>query len=270
MVSGMAWGQKLIFDVSVVLDKLPLESQQKLVTFQSTLADHLNNFEWNKNEYQYPLKCSAQIFFERALTISYEDRYQARFLISNNEDFQQFDKKWEFRYTSGEHLNHRGPFHTLTGLVDFYVYLLLGNEYDKWKLLGGTRYYEKAREIVNSSRFEQLYLGWDQRKKLLDEILSPDNEAFRKMRVYYYSGMYYFRENDLETARDYLLTTLSQLEDIPRIKTERFFELNYLNLAQALLFLESRENYRKLIKFDPPHKSTYQEFMNKIPIPDTK
>jgi hypothetical protein len=57
------------------------------------------------------------------------------------------DKIVQFRYAQGEQLEFNESSHNeLTGLFAYYVYVILGFDYDSFSKLGGPPYFEKAQK----------------------------------------------------------------------------------------------------------------------------
>nr|MBC8205286.1 DUF4835 family protein [FCB group bacterium] len=78
--------QKIICEIRINLDKLPSESQPKLRRLSDEVDNYINNYEWTEDEFQYDMTCEMEIAFSKAMSTSYEDRYEASFVISNGVD----------------------------------------------------------------------------------------------------------------------------------------------------------------------------------------
>src|SRR5258706_990961 len=91
------------------------------------------------------------------------------------------DDSWEFDYTRYQPFIHNDiSFNPLLSFVDFYMYLVLGYDFDTYGSLDGTPYFQKAMDIVSKSRgAPNAGKGWDisgqsiyQRAQLIDELLN--------------------------------------------------------------------------------------------------
>ncbi|MFH1861530.1 MAG: DUF4835 family protein, partial [bacterium] len=175
--------QKLVAQLNQNTEKLTQESKDKLVSLTETIEQYINDFDWCDNSKRYTIPMQIDIFFEKAEATSFEDRYDARIVISSNKaDFQASDKRWRFPYQISERLTHAEQFHPLTGILDFYIYQLLGQEFDRLKKLGGDTHYQKAKQIAELSKFSEFYQwGWKERVARIDSLLSETQIPLREL-----------------------------------------------------------------------------------------
>lgn len=242
--------QEIDATVEVVLDKLPLENQQKLANLSTELDRYLNRYEWCPNDYGYKVPVSINVYFEEAKATSREDQYDARIIVSNQTDVQYSDYRWEFDLDSNPRLEHSATYHPFTGLIDFYLYLILGYEFDRIEKFGGRDYFQQARNTLEQAKFGRFIRGWDRRENILNDILTDANQPFREMRFYYYTGVYYYEFQEFTDAKLYLKKALSYFETIPKDDMERFYSLNYHQMGLALRQLEMQEELELLMRID--------------------
>ena len=140
-----ASAQRIQAKIEVTLDKLPMDNQQRLSDLQAQLDRYINAYEWCPNNYNYTVPVSINIYFEEAKATSREDRYEARLIISNESDVQYSDYRWDFDLDAHPQLAHSPTYNAFTGMIDFYMYLILGFEFDRIEKLGGRDYFQKAR-----------------------------------------------------------------------------------------------------------------------------
>jgi len=206
--------------------------------------------------------------FERARATSFEDRYDAGFIISNGVDFQDSDKRWAFAYQAGETFSHTGQFHSLTGMLDFYIYILLGSEFDKLTKLGGTPYYQKADEVVQLSKFSEFFqTGWKERVNHISKILSEDLIPLRELEYYFTQANRWMRLDNRKTASQYMKVIIIKLKGLdPEMdQLKRFYQLHHLEFARVLSVIDMREELNELKLLDPDNEATYQQFIERIP-----
>lgn len=259
--------QRPVAKVSINVEKLLPESQEKLTNLQSELEQYINDYEWSDNARRYQIPVQIDIFFERAEPTSYEDRYDARFLISNGSDYQASDKRWRFRYQQDEQLLHTEQFHSLTGLIDFYLYIMLGQEFDKITKLGGEPYYQKAFQVSQLAKFSEFFQwGWKERVALIENILSDAHQPLRELEYFFMQARQWLRVDDRKTAGQYLRVILIRLRVMNREDegTDRFYSLHHLELARMLATLGMKEELEELSTLDPVNQVTYQQFIDQI------
>ena len=262
-LAGPIFAQKVVAEVKIILKKLPLEKREKLADFEQKLTDYINEMDWCEDRYGTELHVKIQIFLSDA-SVSYEDRYRGTLLISNNSDMQFYDKRWLFSYNSLEPLiKDESQFHPLTSVLDFYVNILLGGEFDKFGKLEGSPYYKKADNISQQARFSKYINGWDERKIVIDRILARENEPYRLALDSYFLGISYSSE-DIGATRKYCKKAIDLLANL--ILTNHEFKLPAQFIdghrTDIINIFKDDENYQDvfdtLIKIDPDHKDAYE------------
>jgi len=89
------------------------------------------------------------------------------------------------QYYEGQHINN------LADLMAFYIYVLLGFDYDSFSFEGGTTYFNKADQIVTNCQ-SAAESGWksgdgdNSRFWLIQNTLQPQYSAIRKCYYYYH------------------------------------------------------------------------------------
>jgi hypothetical protein len=175
-----------------------------------------------------------------------------------------------FDYTQGAALtSNRDVYDPITTLLDYYVLLIIGYDYDSFSEFGGTPYFERARIAADLAK-NASGTGWSKlggergRTTIVEELLDP---RFRDVRIAYYT--YHLKGLDLfvsklEDAR------LNVLEAVKAMKTvydsnarsyvmDLFFSVKYKELVEILR--ESpvgAEAYDMLAELDLQHVSDYQ------------
>jgi len=263
-VSGDVRGQKLNSDVKLILERLPLEKQKKLENFASDIQTYINDFDWTGTDSDYEIPLSIQIYLQD-MSASYEDRYAGTFLISNTSDVQYYDKYWRFPHQAEDRIIHdETVYQSFTGFINFYVYLVLGAEFDKWGDLAGAPFFEKAKQINDQARFDtQFILGWEERTKLLQKIIGQDNIPFRRSKSQFFAA-FTAVEGDTSVARSCgqgLALIEAALQKDPEHKDALdFMKAHYLQIAEILK--DENAMLRRLIAIDPEHAEAYQRFID--------
>jgi hypothetical protein len=259
------WSQQIAAEVNVMLERLPIEKQQRLKDFARDIETYINDHDWTGEIVDSNIPVSIQIFLQDN-SVNYESRYAGTFLVTNQDDIQYFDKYWRFPYQFGERLYHQeGVFHPFTGFLDFYIYLIIGGEYDKLGKMLGTPYFEKAKYVSDQAKFNsQFILGWDEREKLIDFIMSDDNITFREMKDIFFLGLSYIGEED-STARKYCTQALSMIENVLEYNPDHEEALNFMkshHIDFINMFRGNREILEKLMYIDPDRAETYKKYLD--------
>ncbi len=253
--------------VNVNIEKLTQqETKDKLINFKNDLEEYINNHDWTDNTHRYDIPVQVDIMIERAKPTSFEDRWDALFVISNGSDFQESDKRWTFAYRQGDVFNHGGDFHSLTSMLDFYIYIMLGQEIDKKTKTGGTSFYEKANEIVQLSKFSEFFqTGWKERSNRIAKILSEDNIKLRELEYFFVQATQWMRLDNRKTTSQYLRVILIRLKEIDPEKEglNRFYQLHHLELARLFSVNGLNDELTELSTLDPSNIETYRQFLTK-------
>jgi hypothetical protein len=258
--------QKLQSKINMVMERLPLEKQKKLADLGGMIETYINTHDYTDSQSDDEIPASIQIFMTDN-SVSYESRYSGTFLISNTTDIQYYDKYWKFPYQEGNPLVHiENVYDPFTGLIDFYLYILLGGEFDKYGPLAGSPFYEKAKQINEQAKFNTKFVwGWDERTKLIDFLISENNKPFRLMKDMYFAGMSYAGDQDT-TARRFCRGAVFALEKVLKADPEHKEAVQFLNVHHREmldLLKDDREVLEALLRIDPAREKTYRQYLEK-------
>ena len=265
-----AASQRLVSEVTVVLEQLPEMKQEEMQGFYKILEDYINSTAWIDDDQGGEIPISMRLLLSD-MGSSTESRYRATLLISNTKDIQYADKRCLFAYEPGSALYHsdNNP-NSLTALLDFYIYLIIGGEFDKYSKFGGTPYFEKAKRCAAQGKFGlgRFVEGWDLREKLILEIMSDSQKSFREMKDTFFLGVYLFdEEEERAKGRRSVYDALIQIEQILKDDPENENCMLFLG-AYSTKFIDifkdikDKRVFRKLIKLDPERKKVYEAHLN--------
>lgn len=263
MIPSKGLAQQIEAEVRLTLERLPLEKQEKLKNFGEKIELYINQYDWTGELLEDKIPVIIQIYLQDN-SVSYEERYNGTFMISNNTDMQYYDKYWKFAYESGSLLTHSDSYDPFTGFINYYIYLILGGEYDKFGSLLGTPYFEKAKHITDQAMFiARFSIGWEERGEQIGYILGDDYKPFREAKDLYYLGLSYIGEED-STAQKIIRQAASNLMDIVVHDRDHKDAINFLR-AHHLDILDvlrgDHDFIEKLIKMDPDRAETYKKYL---------
>jgi|YelNatPaOPRAMG01_1025707.scaffolds.fasta_scaffold00009_22 hypothetical protein len=252
--------------VTTILKTLPLEKQERLADFGARIERYINDHTWFEDA-NITVQVQMQWMLED-ISSSSEERYRAQILVSNNSDIQYFDKRCRFAYNPNEQIVHNEPaFTSLTALIDFYVYLIIAGELDKYGTLAGTPYYRKALDIAQQARYGlgRFNEGWDLRLELAKKLLSDEHRPFREMVDYYFYGLS-LKEEDVEQARKYVAEAVrrlaSLLEKDPKDDfCHKFLDAHHIEIVDLFANAADKSIFRTLMELDPDHADTYKQHL---------
>lgn len=272
-------------DVTVNFDNVS-QVRERLVTFEQDIENYVNSTKWSTEEMGgEKIKCTINIFF---VAVTGENSYQAQAFIGssrpvyignnpsdrNSPIVRIFDDKWEFTYLKGQPLyRNDSQFDPLTDFIDFYMFLILGFDFDSYDNQGGTAYFQKAYSTLTQA--PQTSKGWDRgsatnysKFTLIEEINNPKYQPFREgFYLYHYKGL-----DLLATKPDVALKNMSGLiQKIGELKKtsnprallfKTFFETKYEELSDVFKKYPDTSMLQLLISVDPAHINAYDQALN--------
>lgn len=144
------------------------------------------------------------------------------------------DRSFNFIYTPPQTLDYSPSnfVNNLSSLLAFYAYMVIGTDQDTFARLGGTTYYDQARNILQYSASQTQTNegddGWSEngsrnRYWLLNNLTDPQLEAFRTgLYAYYRQGMDIFIEKPDE-ARASILAALTGIQKANVVRPSTLF-----------------------------------------------
>ncbi|MFC1569047.1 DUF4835 family protein [bacterium] len=260
---SLLYSQSLESSVTLTLELLPLEKQEKLKDFAETIERYINEYEWLDEEYEEPLPITISLQLQEASS-SYEDRYSGIFMISNNSDMQYYDKYWRFPYSPEAPIDHGDVYHPFTGYLDFYIYIILAGEFDKLGPMMGTPFYEKAKQVADQAAFDaQFSTGWKERSEFIARLMGEENKAFREMKDRFYLGLSYVEDDDA-LVKKYCLEAVDLLDEVLEDDPEHKDAVNFLkahHMEIIEVFKNQTDVLSKMIRLDPDRADTYEKYL---------
>jgi hypothetical protein len=241
--------QELKATISVLSNRIAQVDKSVFTTMQTALNDFLNNRKWTSEEFLPREKITCNFLLN--LASGQDNVYTASLIVQAsrpvyNSSYQSpiinyQDESVIFRYIQFQPLDFNEnrvqgsePLTAnLTAIFAYYIYVILGMDFDSFGLRGGDAYFQKAQAIVNNAPEASNILGWKpfdgtrNRYWLVENLTNPKytqlHDAFYS---YYRLGLdqMYDKENE---ARQGVLKTLSTLnainQDNPNLMIMQFF-----------------------------------------------
>jgi len=263
-----AHSQSVLCEATVEAVRLSPKEQQDLKNLARDIEFYINEFEYTDEGYDLDFEMKIQIFIESVSVAGSDRLFHAKVAITNNYDQRYFDKRWTFVYAPNEPLFHGGVFHTITSFLDFYVYLLLGGEFDLIEPLSGSKYYNAAREIATRGKNSSYSQGWRTREIRIDDLTS--NWRLREAKGNYSDFLYLLYDEEKPSEALLKLKSFMKLyKDIFDINSLDKYSMEFLNahlneLNTAVYGYRDESLYRELMSFNPTNEKKYQVYIDKI------
>jgi len=269
--------------VTVVASRVPTSVDKKLFqTLQTQLTNFINNRKWTSDAFQPAEKidCSFLLNIDKvvetnvyraSLTIQaarpvYNSSYATALI-----NFQDADVTFRYvEYQPVEFNENRvqgsdALASNLTATVAYYVYTILGLDYDSFGAKGGDLFFQKAQNIVNNAPEGRDISGWKafdglrNRYWLMENLLNTRyNVVHDVMYTYYRQGLDKMYENE-GTARQQILGSLILLQGLNQENPNTM-------IVQFFMQGKSPELIKIFKKASPPDKARAVELLQKLDV----
>lgn len=270
LVCHRATALRIESQVSLSMQTVPAETQDRLRGLQEKLNTYINDFDWDEAETRLVLNLPVAIQIKSAGEIAGQLECAATFATNNSGDISIQENTWRFRYDEYAELRHDPDnFNSLTGLVDFYMHLLIGHELDKLGEEAGTEQFAIAARIGDRAKFDELNDGWAQRMEDLSLLLTPERKDYRTLRWLTHSAWYF--QDVARNRYEAWLAIVSAIDLAERLDNtqllQRYWQVNYRKITDLLVLAGDRDNLnrvRRLDTTDPTRMSFYQDKLSDI------
>lgn len=284
--------QELNCKVSIRHDRILNVDQQVFTDMERAITTFINTRKWTTDEFSTQEKIDCTIMFNLTAKIEgVADAYEATINIQatrpvfntgfNTSLINFVDKEASFKFnqfspilfddnrvsSSGEAITDNLP-----ATLAYYIYIVLGLDYDSYSMNGGNIYFKKAQNVVNNAPEGKGVRGWKavdgtkNRYWLAEQLLNPRFVDFHK---YWYTmhrlgfDLYYDKPN--EAKRNILggISTLQKLNrDNPNAILVQFFfnskSTELLNLLADMPVADRQQYITLLSQADVTNAQKYQ------------
>jgi hypothetical protein len=255
--------QEIDADITIQSERLDGSEQQNLENLRFDLEQYIESYEYTDNAYGTVIPFIVQIYVQSGSQTATENIFSATLLVTNGSDQRYYDKSWEFSYREGTNFQHN-IYHPVTGVIDFYVYLVIAGEVDTYGKLAGTPYYNQALELSNKGGSTGFASGWRDRIRRLDDL--KNHRDLRLLKFTFFDAYWDFQESNIRDAQIGFTETLDLLQEIFQVNSDDKYTKVFLDgqadkigwLAEQL---DRRDALRRLINMDPDNEDIYRVYM---------
>lgn len=278
-----ARAQELQVRLSVNASQVNNQVDRKVFqTLQTALTNFLNNRKWTTETFQQNEKivCNFLINIRESLS---DNSYKATLVVQAarpiyNTNYQSpiinfQDEAFAFKYVEYQPIEFNenrvsgsdALVSNLSATLAYYVYIILGLDFDSYSLRGGDPYFQKAQLIVNNAPEGRNIEGWRAFDGLRNRYWLMENLTNNRYTLihdaiysYYRLGFDRMYENEDE-ARSAIMNTINMINtlnsDIPNSMIVQFFFQGKAN-----------ELVRLFKKAEPDTKNRARDILSKIDI----
>ncbi len=255
-------------------------------SLEKDITAYINEYRWTEYVYQEQERISCQINIilltgDQNFTFTAEVIVQLRRPIYNTiaetNTFIISDNNWQFDYPAGKSLIHdEFEFEPLTGFIDYYLYLMLGMDFDTFSELGGTVWFQKSQNIIDLAQ-NSYSIGWNRNSNngrnrfvLTADLLNNNYNTIRKASYTYHRKILDNFVTNPNQSRIDLVELLKEILDAKRRSTNNylfdlFFGSKSKEIASILEEATSKlkfDAYKILSAVDSGNLSDYKNLQN--------
>ncbi len=254
-------------------------------TFRQELTEFINNTNWTNHVYERDerIECNFSITIDEQIS---SDEFKGKLQITSSRPiygtsymspiFNHVDNNFHFKYIEYETIEFsENTFTTnLASTIAFYVYIVLGMDYDSFGSYAGTPYFQKAERIVQNAQNAQ-ETGWkayESTKNRYWLVENLFNDQYSSMRDFTYT---YHRQgldqmaDKPANAKTAIEQALEELKNLHKRKPGSFLMSIYtatkgdevINIFSEAFPDEKARVYNIMKEIDPANTSKYEKIM---------
>lgn len=269
--------------ITVIHPKVQISNTQIFNSLQQSISQFVNQRLWCNDKIatieRFKMTMLIDITAYDMNTYAFEGTIQVQATrpvygsTYNTVIFNQLDLNFNFSYQEFQAMEFQqnANVYNLTGILAYYINVVIGLNYDSYSSEGGTPYYQKAREILNAS---QTMDGWrpndgqsmKNRFYLIDNLLNDRYLPVRKAFYAYHLNGLDVMQKDVTKGRDEIYKALESFESITKVYPNSmlvkvFFNAKYKELIEIYKGAPTAEQNKAielLSRMDPANKNFYE------------
>jgi hypothetical protein len=275
--------QDLNCKVQIITQQLATTDKSIFIEMEKSIFEFINNTKWTTDIIQINerIECNLIINVKEQLGI---DEFKATAQIQssrpifnssyNSTLLNYMDEDWTFKYIINQPLefNENDARSNLTSLIAYYVYIIVGLDYDSYSLFGGTTYFQRARQIVNNAQTQpgkgwKAFDGTRNRFILVDNLLDNNFKPVREtIYKYHRLGLDVMSQN-IDNGRDEIKELLPKLLKLAKDRPNSmilnlFFSAKsdeLVNIFSRAVQNDKQAIIQTLSEIDPGNSNKYQQ-----------
>lgn len=242
--------QELQCSISVQSASVQGTNKQVFENMRNALQDFMKAQIWTSDKFDTKERIECSLNFNITEQISSNEfkgtlTVQLRRPVYNSAymttTFNMQDNDIQFRYNEGQALVFNSSSYdsdNLVPIIAFYVYFMLGVDYDTFSLNGGSQYFKQAETIVNQAQSSN-FPGWKSfestknRYWLINNALDENHKIFRKeLYNYHRMGLDQMAES-VDRGRQAVYKSIDNLKKVKQNSTRNAYLLTLFFTAKS-------------------------------------
>jgi len=285
--SNRIYSQEFKVKVTVQTPKLKLVDPKVFKMMEKSINEFFNNSKWTVDDYEDYEKIEANVlinitnelsptsfvgdFSFQCLRPVYKSNYKTV-------TFNWIDKNFTFVYEELQPIDISTTvfIDDLSAILTFYGYYMLGLDYDSFATMGGDRYFDKAREVVdNVPLTNQNIKSWhvngkkDNKYWLVDYIRNPKFKNYRQSFYEYHRLGLDVMYEDPAKGRAVIISALKEVGRLADFYPQNAIVKLFINdkrdelveIFKGAGYAQKNSVYNLLSKIDPSGIDRYKDII---------
>ncbi len=286
-ISTRIFSQEFKVKVTVQTPKLKLVDPKVFRLMEKSINEFFNNSKWTVDDYEENEKIEASVLINITNELSPTSfvgdfSFQCLRPVYNSNyktvTLNWVDKGYKFTYEELQPIDISTTvfIDDLSAILSFYGYYMLGLDYDSFSTMGGDRYFDKAREVVdNVPLTNQNIKSWningkkDNRYWLVDYIRSPKFRNYRQSFYEYHRLGLDFMVKDAAKARAVIISALKEVGRLADLYPQNAIVKLFINdkrdelveIFKGAGYAQRNSVYNLLSRIDPSNIERYKDII---------
>lgn len=290
MSFGSAYAQELNCKVDVAYDRVQNVDPKVFQTLKRSLNEFINNRKWTNDNFRPSEKIDCNFLLNITEKAPGDNTYKATLNIQSSrpvynsgyntplvnfvdrEVVFRFDESQTFQYDDNRVTGNDVLSSNLTAIFAYYIYVIIGLDYDSFAPRGGTDFFKRAQNVVNNAPEDKMIKGWKaaennrNRYWLIDQMLNPRFDAFHPLYYNYHRKGLDMLSSKPEEGRKVILECIPVLtkinnENPTSILLQFFFNAKsneFVNTLMQTPAADRKDYVDQLSKMDVPNIARYR------------
>lgn len=284
-----SYSQELIANVEVLHNRVQNVDAKVFASLKTSMTEFINNRRWTQDVFQANEKIQCSFFinvtetvgnpednlFRGTITVQatrpvFNTNYTTTLINHLDRDFTfKFDPSQVLLFDENRVAGNDPLVANLPAIVAYYVYMILGFDYDSFGLKGGDPYFKKAQNIaMNAPEDARLINGWKaseanrrNRYWFVDHVLNP---RFSDMRTFWYE--YHIKGLDVMRSKpeEAINSIMPYFEKLKQINQENPSSM----YTMAVFNAKSGEFANIVSRFPMEQKEAVKNILAEIDVPN--
>jgi len=270
--SGKVFSQELFCTVQIQTPGIQGIDPSIFESLKTSVTEFMNNRKWTG----YNFKINERIESTLVFTFNEVDGDDFKGVLNivlqrpvynssyNTTTLNIVDKNIHFKYTPTQRMDFTDNTYTnnLTSILAFYAYTMIGIDFDTYGKMGGTPFFQKANDVVNSAQNsgEKGWTGFDGEKTRYKLIAGILNNSYQDLRTFYYN----YHRLGLDVMYQDVMKGRAEITKSLKLLKTVYDKQPSLYFLQVIVETKRDEMINIFKEGDPAEKNTLVSMMKQI------